>query len=86
MGFEKLKKLTELALKEVKKRSSYVNEKYAHDKYWLEIKSNLSSHKELRAQVRNVFNLADESLPYCESYFLRIKNLVFIVLKNIALL
>lgn len=76
LGFEKLKKLTELALETVKQQISYVNEKYAHDKYWLEIKSNLSSHKELKAQVKNVFNLADESIPYGETYFLKAKNLL----------
>lgn len=71
MGFEKLKKITELILEKNKKQISLIkNSSYPINYRYL------SSHKELRAQTINVLDIAENLLPDNKSYFVNIKNLI----------
>lgn len=70
--------MTELILDKVKKQISETKATYKRTStpfpliYYLR----LSHFKSLRAQVKNVFNIADNLLPEHKSYFLSIKNLI----------
>ena len=68
--------MTELILDKVNKQGSNVMKKYNEGNLYSSLSDNLKIHKyiSLRAQVKNIFNIADNLLPEHKSYFFSIKD------------